>query len=77
MKKLIERYFEIEKERENIEKQLLETIVIEHEKTINHRFRIVSKMEVEFFDAKTGARHTVTPPAVGMHIESGSWRVFE
>ena len=73
MKNLIERYFEIEKERENIEKQLLETIVIAHEKTIIHRFRVVSKMEVEFFNAKTGEKYIVTPLAVGMHIESGSW----
>ena len=75
--KLIERLFEIEKERKNIEKQLLETIVIEREKSIKHRFRIVSEVELEYFDVKTGVRGTVTPPAAGEHIKSGSWRVFE
>lgn len=77
MEKLIERWFEIDEERKNIEKQLRETVVIELGKSLKHRFRIMSDQVVEYFDVKTGVRDTVTPPGVGMHIEEGSWKVFE
>jgi len=69
MDKLIERYFDLMTELRTIEEDLFHKVIKTKEGTLFHNFKIVSDVKVEFKDVRTGATHTVTPPAIGMHLE--------
>ena len=73
MKNMLKDYFGLQRDIEDVKKALSQLVIIDKNKNLYHRFKVITSYEVEYYNVRTGAKYSTTYPAIVMRLDNGDW----
>ena len=73
MKNMLSDYFGLQRDLEDVKKAMSQLVIMDKNKNLYHRFKVLTSYEVEYYNVRTGAKYSATHHAIVMRLDKGDW----
>ena len=64
MKNMLSDYFGLQRDLEDVKKAMSQLVIMDKNKNLYHRFKVLTSYEVEYYNVRTGAKYRFESSAV-------------